>query len=305
MRKGIIISGVVVAVMGIIFVILGLCFCAGDFLSLVEESFDNLTYEKTTTEVAEVKEVELDIELGYLVIQKGDKLKIEYIENDRTENKIDVTNGKLQFIQNRKHFINWGFWGINFRSSKYKIIVTIPNDNIPLTINLNNGILEIQDQEFKNLNVKNDNGKIILKNTKFEDANIIIDNASVNITNCNFSTLDLKNNNGSIKINGATAKNTKIDVDNGKVELFDVNSENINTRINNGEIELKNTISENYALKVDNGKICGTIKGKESEYTIYEKHDLGDSNLSDKTGTTDKKIDVAINNGSIDIRFVD
>lgn len=52
------------------------------------------------------------------------------------------------------------------------------------------------------------------------------------------------------------------------------------------------------------GSVSGTIAGQRNEYTISVDCDLGDSNLYDQRGTTDKILNAEVDMGSIDIRFV-
>lgn len=322
MKKGLIIASIIVFVFGLIFLILGVCLCGGDWNKLASETFEEMTFEKTSEEVSEINNAKLDIAMGNVIVKKGDNLKIDYIENDNTTNTIEVLDGNLNFTQNRKWFMHIGV-NVGFNMPK-DIVVTLPNDNIPLDINIKNGVVIIEDGEFKNLNIKTNNGKVVLKNSTFLDSIIETDNGKIEIDNCNFGTLSVESDNGAIEIENVEAQSITSDIDNGAIYMNNVVTDGIlNNKTNNGKIELVNCIAQkisgetdngqivlnrvtanDYKFTINNGSISGSIVGVKSEYNISVDKDHGKSNLSNASGSTNKMLDLTIDNGNINITFV-
>lgn len=56
-------------------------------------------------------------------------------------------------------------------------------------------------------------------------------------------------------------------------------------------------------VKCTMGSVKGTVSGADSEYDIHSSATMGKSNLSERTGTTGKKLTVITTTGSINVNF--
>lgn len=134
--------------------------------------------------------------------------------------------------------------------------------------------------------------------------------------------LDVHLNAGSAEISGADYENIKLYLNAGGLEIGDSSCKNFTCEINAGGVETGNLVCEKFYVKLNAGGFesdslnCPDIEAKmnagsvsmeiigiQSEYNIYVDKNAGSCNVSNSSGTTDKKLNVKINAGSFDARF--
>ena len=82
-------------------------------------------------------------------------------------------------------------------------------------------------------------------------------------------------------------------------------SEDVALSSNGGNVSFENlSVGNSITLDCKNGDIQGSIAGHYEDYKISNKNKKGDSNLPAEKESGQKLLNVAQNNGNIDIEFI-
>lgn len=109
-----------------------------------------------------------------------------------------------------------------------------------------------------------------------------------------------------LKVPNGDLDSLSISTTNEDIILMPVNVGNITLDSNGGNISFEKLNAESsVALNAKNGNISGTIVGGYDDYTISCSVKKGESNLPKEKESGVKKLVVSINNGDIDVNFVE
>lgn len=271
-------------------------------------SFERLNGDKSprtfrSWEVENFTSVEVDAALADVVVLGGDSAQgmVKGVEEHCT---VQVDNGVLRISQNypnRKWYqlFNFGFY---------------EDENIQLVL----------PKGFSGaVKVENSSGEIDVEALgKIEALDCKSALGDINVSGVQADTIQLKSNSGAIDAEQIQSKSLVLKADLGDCSVTDAIFDTIETKIQSGDsyfgtvttksldaysalgrIEFENLRADNIKAKAQSGDISGTIDGVQQDYTIEIDKALGDSNLNNQTGT-DKKLDVEVALGDIDIEFM-
>lgn len=115
--------------------------------------------------------------------------------------------------------------------------------------------------------------------------------------------LDIELNAGTCKIADGTYGKVEIDVDAGTLDLLGAECERLECDVSAGKLTAVNIVCPYIDCEVSAGHIKLEIEGFKSEYTIKTDVSAGSCNVSNQTGTTDKKLFAECSAGSIEVKF--
>lgn len=136
-----------------------------------------------------------------------------------------------------------------------------------------------------------------------------------------FDSVKIKTTTGNVTTEDITATDMTINVTTGDLNVKNVTlTGELTAGLTTGNVDvtatckkatmtdttgnLKFTLTaDDITLKVTTGDVDGTVKGKREEYTITTKVTTGKNRLGENDGTTDKKLDVKVVTGDVDVKF--
>ena len=173
------------------------------------------------------------------------------------------------------------------------------------------------------ITLESTSGSIRADGVKCKDFSGQATSGSVHIDNAECDNLKAQSNSGSVKVSDATVKeditvksasgssrtenatcsSVNAESSSGSVTFKDVTADKVNGLSASGGIHLDNlAINKSAAFKANSGSINGTIKGKETDFSIIASTTSGSCNLK---GSRDgeKTLDASTTSGSINIKF--
>jgi hypothetical protein len=253
---------------GILSFVIGMFGMKWDFSKLDAHKYTDRRYAVTDTiSSVSVSVGNGSIELRPLDAEHPAPVVFSYDERKNSDyTDIWVENGELKIRQRHKRNI-WkifSFWDSNLKRNK--IIAYIDANINKVDLSADAGTAKIYDMTIGELSVDIDAGYAELQNITVNKLNIKIDA-------------------GSAKIIGGTVENCKINLNAGSVKLNGMTLSNLDARI-------------------EAGRLSGSIAGNKADYTITVQMGLGSSNLQNQTGTSNKRITLNIDIGSVQIDFI-
>lgn len=158
---------------------------------------------------------------------------------------------------------------------------------------------------------------------KCKDFSATATSGSVVAENIECDNLSTKSNSGSVKVANATVKNNlETGASSGSVRVTESSAKDISGKTSSGSIHFENTsadtayaectsggirlegldVAKSAEFKSNSGSVGGSLKGKESDFSIVTSTTSGSCNLKDSR-EGDKKLDVSTTSGSIHIKF--
>ena len=251
---------------GLVLVLIG---CIGGFLTYHDNSID--INEERVFKENDITGVEVD----------SNNAGIEIVPTTDSETKVVLqgrgsseTKGSFTAkVIGKKLVVSWNekqisFFQLNFIEESLTLKIIVPEKQYKsISINNDNGKIELADLTVAQVKAESNNGRIHIKNTQSESIEVNSDNGRISLDHVSGS-IKGETNNGRISLKTATLDQTiQLETDNGSIEIetekepknvtFDVQVDNgsINildkykgsTVIGNGENKVK--------LKTNNGKI--------------------------------------------------
>ena len=206
-----------------------------------DSSFTNIEITTNNAEVVIVPTKSPEATVEYT----GANKKKKYIFN------VDVKGDTLsvQLKQKRRFFFSFGF-----HSGDLKLAVSVP------------------EKQYKNLQVKSDNGRISVENLQSERVLLETDNGQIHVKKVEAKTVNVETDNGEVVLENVLGEIKGI-TDNGQISLM-TNSIDwpIDLSTDNGSIEVKTESEPENAridAKTDNGKVA--IFGDRDKDVTYGK----------------------------------
>ncbi|MEK3889101.1 DUF4097 family beta strand repeat-containing protein [Bacillus sp. FSL K6-3431] len=165
----------------------------------------------------------------------------------------------------------------------------------------------VPEKQYDAIQIENNNGRVQAENLEAKEMDVETDNGRIELKNIESSTVKAEANNGRIELKSIKALSVAVKADNGKIILEDVDGK-LSGRTNNGSISLvTNNLKRQIDFATDNGSIKIETDKEPENATIDAKVDNGKVNIfgnSDKSaifGNGEHTIKLKTNNGSITV----
>lgn len=271
--KGLIIGGIIVAI-GIGILITALAINGWTF----KTTFTTQSY----TAENENSSVKLDIGASTLVTEfyDGDRIEISYPESNRIKTDITERDGKLTF----KSKVKW-FAHLTINADIPQTVVRLPKDKVfDFEVDLGAGTARIAGGVYGKVAIDVGAGKLEGADIECKDLDCDISAGTVNLTGVVCTSLKCDVSAGTVNLNGVTCSSLKCDVSAGKLDISSLTCPEIRADVSAGKLSLG-------------------VNGIKDEYTIKSKVSAGSCNVSNQSGSTDKKLTVECSAGEISVNF--
>lgn len=249
-------------------------------LLLTEESFESETIHDLNiqTENATIN----------ILPSSDNKIKVALETGNKEDTLItDVKGNSLEVnIENK----TWASISFNFFLPQTTLTVYLPK------------------QQYKNLTIATDNGKIEIDALQAENVAIQSSNGKISLQNLLSNKINIHTNNGLIKLTDIEAGDTKFKSNNGKVTLTNVLGD-ITGDTSNGKITINTkNLDQQIDLHANNGIINIYTETLPSNNTLDLRTDLGKISVFDQSdwdtliGNGEYLLKLRTNNGSIKIQ---
>lgn len=272
--------------------IIGVILCIAGF-AMSGFQWSNLNsggkYEaKSFTTNEKVNNITVDVKNAAVVLLKAEnseEFAVEYKENKSFRYDVQYSDGSFSIIAIKAKWYR-NFFNLGIATPRIEIYLNEDAfENISL-VTQNGSVSTEVPLSAGSFRAETDNGKITVKNLSVVgDAVFKSDNGKVSVEKvvCG-GKLSAETDNGAVSASNASASEIYLETDNGAVDVYSLNAETI-------------------TLLSDNGSIKGSISGRQEDFLIAAKTNLGHCNLRN-TSTGSKKLTVKTDCGSIDISFL-
>ncbi len=254
-------AGVTIVIIGVIVLVVALGLNGWKFDSLT--NYEMKHYESTQ----ETSTIKLEFAVGTIKTEfyDGDKITIDYPENEHLTTTVTEQNGTLTALSNKSNR-----WWMNFGFLTKKIpttVISIPkNLKVNIDFEINAGTVNIADGEYLSVKMELNAGTVKMGNT-------VCDN------------LQCRVNAGTLKVENVACSKIKCDLDAGTVVLSDVICNDIDVDVSAGTANI-------------------TVNGDKSEYNISASVSAGSCNVKSQQGTdANKHIRVDVSAGTVSVNF--
>lgn len=268
--------GAAILIIGIVVWIVG--------MSIIDWNFNGLDTTKYTAKSftcdAEVKSISVSLSSFPLTVKKGDKVSLDYYEADNSEVFVEEKDGVLSIVENYKYkpFKSGLF---NMGRSSHKFTLTIVS-GAKLEIKGANSDVSIEDIDFEEFSMNSTNAEICFARVQFGKLNIDVPNCDIDMDDCKASDMIVD------------ATNIDITVKNCEFDSVVIDGTNV-------DCELERVTLDKLSVDAVNLDADIVIVGIESEYTVQAK---GRGMPTNRTGTTDKLIELSAVNSDVELKFV-
>ena len=193
---------------------------------------------------------------------------------------------------------------ISAKNSSGSIRVTNLNSTGDITLESSSGSVRAEEIKCKDLFAKATSGSVGVDKAECDNITAHSNSGSVKVANSTVkSDVNTKANSGSSRVESTTCSNLESETSSGSVTVDDVKADTAKCATTSGGVHLKGLdISKSAAFKASSGSVSGTIKGKESDFSIITSTTSGSCNLNGSR-EGEKTLDVSTTSGSINIKF--
>lgn len=272
--------------------LVGLVLCVAGF-AMAGFRWSNLdmggAYEsKTFTTGETINALTIEAENADVVLMKAENAEeftVEYKENKTFRYDIQCSDGSFSLMAIRAKGIR-RFFNAGFTTPKIEIYLNGEAFESIRLVTKNGAVSSEVPLSADSFYAETDNGAITVKNLS------VAGNAT------------FKSDNGKVSVEKAVCGGKLYaETDNGAVSASSVSAAEIYLETDNGAVNVSAVDAETITLLTDNGSVKGSISGRQEDYLIVAKTDLGSCNLSN-TSTGSRKLTVKTDLGSIDISFL-
>lgn len=243
-----------------------------------------------TFEADTIDELDIQTENAKISIlpSTDDTIKVA-LESGNKEDKL-VTNAKDNSLEVQIKNKSWATISFNLFAPPTSLTVYLPK------------------QQYKDVTIATDNGKIEINELAAENIDIQSSNGKISLEDILSDKLNIHTSNGLIKLTDIEARDTKFKSDNGKVTLTNVLGD-ISGDTSNGKITVNTeNLDQQIDLHANNGIINIYTETLPSNNTLDLRTDLGKIRVFDQTdwdtviGNGEYNIKLRTNNGNIKIQ---
>lgn len=291
-------------------------------MSLIDWNFFRLdTTEYTARSYAcdsEVKGISVSLSSFPLTVKKGDSVSLDYYEADNSEVFVEEKDGVLSIVENYKYSpFKSGLFNVGRGAHKFTLTVV---STAKFEIKGINSDVTFDGVSFDEFTINGTNADIKFSNVQFGTLDIGVNNCDIEFKDCTVDELSIVGTNTDCEINRLTARrmsvhtvNTDIEMDDGKIQDLSVDATNMDITTKNCEFKsvvldgtnvdctLLRAVLDKLFVDATNLDVDIQIVGKESEYTVKTK---GRRMPTNRTGTTDKLIELSGTNNDVTLKFV-
>lgn len=146
---------------------------------------------------------------------------------------------------------------------------------------------------------------ITLPEKAYGSIRVETENGSIRADGLEAETFSANTNNGSVEAEGVTARDLELESGNGSFRLSGVKAGRLEVQGVNGSVVLDSTDAEAFTCRLANGSITGSLAGREEDYSIAASAGFGRNNLKNaRRPGAEKSLDLRVENGSIQVRFL-
>lgn len=228
---------------------------------------------------------------------------------------VEFENGKLNILQTAKVEYNGSGWFWLGNSSWYSwgkkenryIEITLDNSFagiITADLKVEMAFILIEGGNFDSLNLTATTGGASAKNVVAESMTVDTTSGVVLVEDTKTDTLDINLKTGSLMVESLDCTTLKVENQSGTVSVHNSTVNYVDVSVTSGTVSINKISSlQEIKAKVTSGVLNLKIVGTKSEYTIEKTVGSGTCNVSNQTGTTDKKIDINCGSGSVRVTF--
>ena len=193
---------------------------------------------------------------------------------------------------------------ISAKNTSGSIHVSNLNSTGDITLESNSGSVRAEDIKCKDFSAKATSGSVGVEKVECDNIIAQTNSGSARVTDATVNTnIYVKSSSGSSRTENATCSSLESESSSGSVTANNVTADTAKCTTTSGGIHLdKLDVSKSAILKANSGGIHGTIKGKETDFSIITSTGSGSCNLKD-TRDGEKTLDATTSSGSINIKF--
>lgn len=264
-------------------------------------------YEKTERKVGidgkSKLKVKCEIEKINVTATDGNEIAFTYYEGEKLQHDLTDKDGEVVLETRNK---TWFFRRFGLDKDMFMIDVAVPRAfSGDLILEAATGAINVRDLlKVKELRAKVSTGSVRAENLKAEKAFFETSTGSITVSGAEIlGDAEIKATTGSVKAENVKAGGRlEVNVTTGSLKC-DAEAEKIALKATTGDVKFSVKNADEIYVKCTMGSVKDTVSGAESEYDIHSSATMGKSNLSERTGTTGKKLTVITTTGSINVNF--
>ena len=241
----------------------------------------------TSMESNNVKNINIDVEYGEIIIQRGNTDKIDIqttnIHEEMFKAAVDGDTLKVRYKKGFT-FFNFGLFGKNS-----KIVITLPEDSVYENVDIDNGAgaMRISNFEAKKIDIDNGVGELKLENIIAEDK------------------MDLETGTGEMSIDTLTCGTLKIESGVGEVNAKNVKCGDIKTSSGVGSFRFDGRIEGDADISNGCGEIRMNLTGSSADYGFKVDSGIGQVRVNGNTPvqTSSAKYTFKVSTGIGEVRI--
>ena len=193
---------------------------------------------------------------------------------------------------------------ISAKNSSGSIRVSNLNSTGDITLESNSGSVRAEEIKCKDLFATATSGSVGVEKAECDNLTAQSNSGSVRVTNATVkSDIATKSTSGSSRTENATCSSLESEASSGSVTVEEVKADTVKCSSTSGSIHLTGLdVAKSATFKANSGGIHGTIKGKETDFSIITSTGSGSCNLKDSRNG-EKTLDATTSSGSINIKF--
>lgn len=264
-------------------------------------------YEKTERKVGidgkSKLKVKCEIEKINVTATDGNEIAFTYYEGEKLQHDLTDKDGEVVLETRNK---TWFFRRFGLDNDMFTIDVAVPRTfSGDLILEAATGAINVRDLlKVKELRAKVSTGSVRAENLKAEKVFFETSTGSITVSGAEIlGDAEIKATTGSVKAENVKAGGRlEVNVTTGSLKC-DAEAGKLALKATTGDVKFSVKNADEIYVKCTMGSVKGTVSGAESEYDIHSSATMGKSNLSERTGTTGKKLTVITTTGSINVNF--
>lgn len=268
--------GAVILIIGVVVWVVGMSLIDWDFIRLDSTEYTAQSYACET----EVKSISVSLSSFSLTVKKGDSVSLDYYETDNSEVFVEEKDGVLSVVENYTYNpFKSGLFNVGRNSHKFTLTVV-------------SGV---------KLEIKGSNSDVSIADTAFDEFSIDSSNADISLSRVQCGKLSIDVTNCDIDMDGCKASDMIVDATNLDMTAKSCEFKSVVIDGTNADCELERVILDKLSIDATNLDADIEIIGNESEYTVKTS---GWAMPPNRTGTTDKLIELSGTNNDVDLKFI-
>ena len=314
LTRKIIAVGMSVLIIGVVVWVVG--------MSLIDWNFSRLDTTEYTAQSytcdSEVKSISVSLSSFPLTVKKGDGVSLDYYKADNSEVFVEEKDGVLSIVENYKYKpFKSGLFNVGRGSHKFTLTIV---STATFKIKGHNSDVLFEGVIFDEFSIESNNADIRFSNVEIGKLDMDVDNCEIEFNDCAVGTLSVVGINTDCEFSKLTADSASVETVNADIymdhcKISDLNVEATNLDITtkncefksvmldgtNADCELLKVVLDKLSIDATNLDADIEIIGNESEYTVRAS---GRAMPSNRTGTTDKLIELNGTNNDVTLKFV-